>query len=63
MGVVLTIISNARVDLNSNKPTTSIFYCSQSALVFYSRPLENNRHNLVEGIVFEIQDLALRARS
>ena len=25
------------------KSTTPIFYCSQSVLVFYSRPLENNR--------------------
>ena len=51
------------------KPTTPIFYCSQSVLVFYSRPLENNRkwvwwlykqhNNLVVGLVFEIQDLAL----
>ena len=55
------------------KPTTPILYCSQSVFVFYSRPLENNRkwvwyvykqhNNLVVGLKFEIQDLALRARS
>ena len=45
------------------KPTTPIFYCSQSVLVFYSRPLENNRkwvwyvykqhNNLVVGLEFQ----------
>ena len=53
------------------KPTAPIFYCSQSVLVFYSRPLENNRkwvwyvykqhNNLVVGLVFEIQEIQTSA--